>query len=280
MPSGHYTREYYDQLREGSTRSAEVIAPLVLQFLSARSVVDVGCGDGTWLSIFRRLGIEDMLGIDGDYVDPNILQIPHTNFRALDLAKPFDLGRAFDLAISLEVAEHLSPDCAATFIQSLTRLAPAVLFSAAIPLQGGLNHVNEQWPDRWAELFRERGYLPVDCIRRRIWQNQAVEWWYAQNTLLFARADLLESNAALKAELERTNLDQLRLVHPRQYLYVHGLYREAAIRADNPPPPSGLKQASRQFLVCLKNAVIWRLHRIWTREAHACEQPKPFNPGT
>lgn len=93
------------------------MVPLVLQLLPVRSVVDVGCGDGSWLSVFRKLGVTDILGVDGEYVDQDILQIPQDCFQALDLTKPFRLQRAFDLAISLEVAEHLPPDCAPAFVE-------------------------------------------------------------------------------------------------------------------------------------------------------------------
>lgn len=260
MSSEHYTPCFYEALRDGSKRSAEVIVPLVLEFLPVRSVVDVGCGDGSWLAVLRRLGVTDVLGIDGEYVASDLLQIPREFFQAFDLTKPFTLGRTFDLAVSLEVGEHLPADSAATFVESLIRLAPAVLFSAAIPFQGGSHHVNEQWPDKWVALFRRHNYSAVDCIRKRVWENDAVEWWYAQNTLLFVRAELLEKNALLKSESERTNTNQLRLVHPRNYL-------EALI----PLEPSfwGVRAASQLLVACIRNFVRTRLYRIVRKEAHS-----------
>jgi SAM-dependent methyltransferase len=267
MSSEYYTKNFYEEHRSGVTRSAEVIVPLVLELLPVRSVVDIGCGDGSWLGVFRKLGVEEILGIDGEYVDRNILQISEDRFQAHDLTKAFEIDRVFDLAISLEVAEHLPPECAAVFVECLTRLAPIVLFSAAIPFQGGSNHINEQWPDKWADLFKEHDYVPVDFLRKRVWQNEAVFWWYAQNTLLFVRANLLESSPRLKEEFERTSSDQLRMVHPRHYLYLQSLHREAVVRAETPRPPSGLKEASRLFLVCLKNAIKWRLFPAVRRRA-------------
>jgi SAM-dependent methyltransferase len=262
MPSDHYTSDYYNLIQNGCRRSAEIMVPLVLSFVPARSVVDVGCGVGAWLAVFRRNGVEDILGLDGDYIDRNILQIPVERFQATDLSKQLSIPRTFDLAICLEVAEHIPAEFSGPFIESLTRLAPAVLFSAAIPYQGGNHHVNEQWPDKWAELFKTHGYLPVDFVRRRVWQNESVEVWYAQNTLLFASEGLLESNTALRAEHERTNYDQLRLVHPRQYLYMQYLYRGALDH-----PTSGLKVASRNFLTCLRNAFTFRLQAMRNKQA-------------
>jgi SAM-dependent methyltransferase len=263
----YYTTSFYEEIRNGSLRSAEVVVPLVLQLVPARSVLDVGCGDGTWLSVFRKHGVDDMIGIDGGYVSRELLQIPQDRFQDVDLAKPFSLGRVFDLAVCLEVAEHLPPECATGFIESLTCLAPVVLFSAAIPKQGGNHHTNEQWPEYWAKLFGEHGFRPLDFIRRHVWQNDAVEFWYAQNTLLFVQANLLETNASFKAEFERTNRNQLSLVHPRQYLAV-----EEVVRAKLTPPPSGVIAASRLLLVCLRNAVQVRLRTIMGSRASSKEE--------
>jgi SAM-dependent methyltransferase len=213
-----YTNDYYAALREGARRSARVVAPLVLGLAGPHSVVDVGCGQGAWLAVFRELGVEDVLGVDGDHVDRTRLEIPGERFLASDLTRPLRLGRTFDLAASLEVAEHLPAACAEEFVESLSWLAPLVLFSAAAPYQGGERHLNEQWPAYWAALFARRGYLPVDCLRRRLWDHPDVEWWYAQNAFLYAKSDFLETLPALKREYESAGPSALPLVHPKRYL--------------------------------------------------------------
>jgi len=204
-----------------------VIVPLVVERLRPRSVVDVGCGLGTWLSVFLENGVADVTGVDGDYVDASRLEIPAERFVAHDLSTPLSLDRRFDLAVSLEVAEHLPADRAAVFVGSLTALAPFVLFSAAIPFQGGTNHVNEQWPEYWAALFEHRGFAAVDCVRREVWSDENVEWWYAQNTLLFVEEGRLASPRD-GGPFERTPMSQLALVHPRQYLWQVETAREKA----------------------------------------------------
>jgi SAM-dependent methyltransferase len=208
--SDHYDASFFALLSRGATASARQIMPIVLEFVDARSVVDVGCGTGAWLAVAAEHGIEDFLGIDGEWVDAGQLQIPEERFVARDLREPLQLGRRFDLAMSLEVAEHLPPESAETFVESLTRLAPAVLFSAAIPWQGGVNHVNEQWPEYWARTFRSRGFRPLDVIRPRVWHNTAVEWWYAQNTLLFVADDV--STTTVSGAVGDSAVDAL--VHP------------------------------------------------------------------
>jgi SAM-dependent methyltransferase len=259
MPSEHYTSDFYQRLHGGAVRSAEIVVPLVLQLFTVSSVVDVGCGDGSWLAAFRKLGVADTLGVDGDYIQKELLQIPLDCFRPTNLEEPFRFERTFDLALSLEVAEHLPAQSAGVFVECLVAAAPAVLFSAAIPHQGGDNHINEQWPDYWTKIFRQHGYVPVDCVRPRVWQNGAVEHWYAQNVLLFAHQDFVERSPALKLEWERTDVGRLSLVHPRQYLYLENRYREAVARAEQLTPPPGVIAASRFMAVSLKNIVQKRL---------------------
>ena len=143
------------------------------------------------MEVFRNHHIDDILGVDGEWVPAKLLQIPSACFLAHDLMKPIEIKRRFDLAVSLEVAEHLDRDSARSFVQTLVKLSSVVLFSAAIPYQGGTHHVNEQWPDYWAELFARHGYVAIDCIREKGWNNQDVDWFYAQNMLVFADRQLL-----------------------------------------------------------------------------------------
>jgi hypothetical protein len=93
-----------------------------------------------------------------------------------------------------------------------------VIFSAAVPLQWGIKHLNEQWPEYWAEIFRRKGFYAVDCLRKKIWNNSKVEYWYAQNTIIYARKEVIESNSRMLAEFQNTNPKVLSVVHPRKYL--------------------------------------------------------------
>jgi SAM-dependent methyltransferase len=213
-----YSESFYESIPETAQLSAKEIVPLIFEFIQPKSAIDIGCGLGTWLSVFKEYGVEDFLGVDGYYIDKKTLQIPEEKFYQHDLEKPFQIDKQFDLVISLEVAEHLPSKCAETFVNSLVKLGPVILFSAAIPLQGGTNHVNEQWPDYWAKYFQRKGYMVVDCIRKKIWQSNNVGYWYAQNILMFVRQDYLENHHLLKREFENTITSQLSIVHPRMYL--------------------------------------------------------------
>src|ERR1051326_1233660 len=155
-PATPYGASLHEAIGEGSLRSARVVVPILLRSMAVGSVVDFGCGAGNWLSAFHENGLRDILGYDGDYVDTGNLRIDPACFVARNLEREDQVTRRFDLAISLEVAEHLPTARAAGFVDLLVRSAPAVLFGAAIPGQGGVHHVNEQWPDYWRALNRTR----------------------------------------------------------------------------------------------------------------------------
>lgn len=226
--SNHYTGDFFDSIRAGSRSSAKVIAPLVLDLIRCRSVVDVGCGSGTWLRVFQELGVPDITGIDGDYVDKDTLEIDANSFHSMDLSDNPAWNRTYDLALSLEVAEHLPESAAGRFVSFLTALAPVVLFSAAIPGQGGTNHLNEQWPEYWVSRFDAQGFTVIDCIRSAVWTDPNVERWYAQNAFLFVRRDYLSTSTILRELSAKAN--PLALVHPRtleaRYAEIVKLYDE------------------------------------------------------
>jgi SAM-dependent methyltransferase len=210
-----FNQDFYGAMQPGMRRSAEALVPIAIELIEPRSVVDVGCARGDWLKVFAEHGVADVFGIDGEHTEREQLQIPPERFQAVELSEPFSLERRFDLAVSLEVAEHLPESSADGFIASLAALAPAVLFSAAIPRQAGFYHINEQWPGYWAERFERHGFACIDCIRPRIWDREEIQAWYAQNTLLFVTSELLEAREALRAEHDRSGGPPMPIVHPR-----------------------------------------------------------------
>lgn len=177
--------------------SARVVVPLVVALLAPRSVVDLGCGRGEWLHAFIENGTEIIRGFDGDYLDRLRLMIDARHFTAVDLTKPFTISADHDLAVCLEVAEHLSAKQGDNLVQALTDAAPAVLFSAAVPGQGGTVHINEQWPEYWSDLFGRFGFKMFDPFRPRIRDDARVAWWYRQNILLFARESVFATHPEL-----------------------------------------------------------------------------------
>lgn len=201
-----YNKKFFQRQCDGSYASAREIVPLVLELVEVKSVVDVGCGVGTWLRVFEERGIKDLLGIDAGAVDDDNLAIPKDNFLKKDLRGDFSAGlKKFDLALSLEVAEHLPGKYSRSFVKNLTALSDVILFSAAIPGQWGERHINEQLPAYWKKLFRENGFHFFDPFRFKIIDNKNIEWWYRQNLFLAVSEERLKSGP-LK-DLRRYNED-------------------------------------------------------------------------
>ncbi len=199
-------RYLHDAKVHNTTGPGEVV-PLVMDIVGPASVIDVGCGLGTWLVVFEEKGVREIMGVDGDYVNRSQLHISADQFMAADLTQPFHFPRKFDLVISLEVAEHLPENAADTFVQTLTSLGDTILFSAAIPGQGGQNHLNEQWPEYWQEKFARYAFRFYDVIRDKVWSNEKVEVWYRQNMFLVSKRELAEKKV----------LDVLSRVHPELF---------------------------------------------------------------
>lgn len=221
-----YNAGFYDSVDATSSRSAQVVVPLVMDLVSPTSVVDVGCGRGTWLAEFAAQGVDTLLGLDSHHVDQDSMAIDRKNFRVVDLSKPFALEEKFDLAACLEVAEHLPVRMSRTLVRQLTSAAPAVLFSAAIPGQGGTRHINEQWHWYWHAIFAEFSYDCFDVIRASTFSNREVAAWFRQNIFIYAARD--SSIAAALREIEALKRCDLWPVSPGvmiNYMTVSGLIR-------------------------------------------------------
>ena len=204
-----YGEPFYADRQQATRHAAERLLALVAEHISFARVADVGYGTGTWLAAAMRLGADEAFGYEGDWVDRTQLDDDRIVLAAVDLEHTLT-GAKVDLAISLEVAEHLSEARAESFIDDLCAMSPAILFGAAIPGQGGVNHINEQWQSYWALKFASRGFGAFDIIRPRIWSDDAIPPWYRQNPILFL-AGTMERPAGLQPVSELGTLD---IVHP------------------------------------------------------------------
>ena len=187
-----YDDDFMQYAAQSSAYSAAVITSLLYRQLKVDSVLDVGCARGTWLRAWSDRGVADLHGVDGDYVDRRMLEVPACMFTAVDLNNPFDLGRQFDLVQSLEVGEHIEESASEGFVESIVRHARHyIVFSAAPPGQGGEHHINEQPYEFWRKKFERRGFVTFDAVRPAIAGDNKVSYWYRYNSLLFVRDELL-----------------------------------------------------------------------------------------
>jgi SAM-dependent methyltransferase len=228
MPTSLYPADFYANRRAHTAHAAGRIFAALPERLLRNRVADIGCGTGTFLV---ASGASYQFGIEGNWVTPDMLDAPDIVFESQNLEQRFT-GPRVDLVLSLEVAEHLSPLRAESFVADLVAMAPAVLFSAAIPGQGGVGHLNEQWPSYWAAHFATHGYKPYDVLRDKIWTDEAVPAWYRQNAILF-----LDDETAAALALTASDPALLDRVHPafwaranRELKYANALPESEVLR--------------------------------------------------
>lgn len=214
--ASHYDVNFYKGQKDISKQSAEEIVPMLSNMFQPKSIADVGCGVGTWLAVWERMGINDLLGIDGDYVDRNQLQIDKNDFFPFDLTTELSLEKKYDLVTSFEVGEHIPQEFADTFVKNICSLSNIVVFSAALPGQGGTNHINEQWPHFWAGHFKNNGFIAVDCLRHKIWNNEKIGYYYRQNIIVYIHESIYNQFETLNINSNDTDQNiPLPLVHPQ-----------------------------------------------------------------
>ncbi|HJS86563.1 MAG TPA: class I SAM-dependent methyltransferase [Acetobacteraceae bacterium] len=190
--ASHYDQTFYDRQIDGRLKSARKYAAILATMLLPKSVLDIGCGRGTWLKAFSERGAERLVGIDGPWNSQAGMIDSSIQFAQCDLENMPMLGERFDLSLSLEVGEHLSMNAAEKLIAALCGASDIVVFGAAVPGQGGINHINEQPQSFWASKFLARGYSAFDLFRPKVWEDEDVEVYYRQNTFLYAKEDALQ----------------------------------------------------------------------------------------
>ncbi len=131
--------------------------------------------------------MNDVFGVDGVDIPRADFLAPFELLRVVDLTRPLNLGRKFDMVLCLEVAEHIDEAFGAVLVETLTRHSDRVVFSAACPNQPGQHHVNCQWPEYWQALFNRHGFACDDDIRWKIWNDRTVDQFYRQNMFIATR---------------------------------------------------------------------------------------------
>lgn len=184
-----YTQQWFLDRAERSDRDWHLLVPDIVAAIGKcpRSVIDLGCGDGSALRWFREAGAESLVGVDAngppEWSRGIGLHLRH------DLTQPIDLRQRADLVVCVEVAEHLPESAADTLVENLVRHGDRILFSAAPPGQGGTGHINEQPPEYWQRKFAKFGYEYQDLFRHRL--HPDVSPWFRANLTLVAKPEKL-----------------------------------------------------------------------------------------
>lgn len=211
MHTNNYSPNFFAHLAQGKASYKKILRPLI-EALRPQSVVDFGAGAGTWLAAAKDLGVERVLGIDGPWSQGRHRLVEENEFREVNLEDALPNVGRFDLAISLEVLEHITPAAGERAVQWLCDRADVVLFSAAVPGQGGVHHINEAWQSAWARQFAAQGLLAFDIVRPAVWREPDIPWWYRQNAVVYARPEL-----GARFGWQASDPAALDVVHPEMY---------------------------------------------------------------
>lgn len=249
-----YNKKFYEYVEAHSVQEAKIIISHIIKRFQPKSVVDFGCAEGVWLKTIQEMDSHiSVLGLDGDYVAKDRLKIPENCFRSADLSKPVRLPQKYDLALSLEVAEHIDEQYSDIFIDNLVNASDCIIFSAAIPQQGGTHHVNEQRQSYWVKKFAERGYLADISIRNHFWNEQKIVYYYRQNLLCFMK------KGAILRELDKEELYDV--VHPELLARVRAMTDDLASQfytiLSNPENFEKLYYTCKKVVKSHKNIVIY-----------------------
>ncbi len=218
-----YDDSYYLRRQEKSLTSAAKIVEHLSKYHSPKTVIDIGCGRGSWLKAFDDSEVTKKVGVDGPWNTQTDMLDSQIQFFQSDLANPESIqieGR-FELAISLEVAEHLPPDSSEPLVKALVKYSDVVLFSAAYEHQPGRGHVNTRQHSYWAELFAQEDYVVFDLFRPVFWGDSEVQYFYQQNCFLYVRknSDIIK-NFAERNIFPMANIEFMNCVHPKLFTRV------------------------------------------------------------
>jgi len=227
--------------------SARRILPSLIELFGAKSSVEVGCGNGHWTQAAIDAGVETYKVVDGPWNNRAELLVDQRHFIEADLSVPLELPQRFDMAICLEVAEHVRAESAAVLVRSLADAADVVLFGAAVPYQGGYGHINEQWPSYWRDLFAPLGYRPYDLVRPAHWDDRSIHYWYRQNAFVYVNERNQEAARIAAAAATSATLPLFDAVHPEKFEEIAS-YRSIALKRLVKRMPSWLKTRARQKL--------------------------------
>lgn len=200
-----YDENFYKINAKESYESARLVIDIFKKYYNPHSVIDLGCGVGTWLKAWQENGANEILGVDANQMPENMLYISRKNLHVVDFENSsFNVDKKYDLAQSLECLEHISPQNEDKILSILYKASDLVLFSAAIPMQVGTNHINCHKLQYWVDKFKDKGYKCYDIIRPEcIKKNIKIGSWYMQNILVFAKdekAQILEEKGAIPIE--------------------------------------------------------------------------------
>ena len=184
-----YDDKFFDKNLEWNTPIAAKLAGVLLDCFHPRSVVDLGCGNAEFLNEFQKKGII-VQGYEGSRSAIGKASIDKQHIKLFDLRNKIEEKEKYDLALCLEVAEHIENKFSQRLVENLTSLSDKVVFTAATPGQGGHFHINEQPREFWVNIFKQRNYgydaQTTEKVKNDM-KKAGVLSWYCDNLMVFKK---------------------------------------------------------------------------------------------
>lgn len=172
-----------ERVYESAKRIYEVISPYLPKI---NSVVDIGCGMAAFSKVFQESGVEKVTLIDHpNFKASNCLVKQEFQFIPCNLDKEIPENLSADLLICTEVLEHITKKRSLQVLDFITSCSDIIIFSAAIPRQGGLGHINEQRHEFWIKEFKKREFDYADLFKTKIINDESIFYWLRQNIFIF-----------------------------------------------------------------------------------------------
>ncbi len=175
MPETIYDKEYHEKIETEERPAAERIADYIFNKFNPSSIIDYGCSTGIYLKPFERYKI-DLKGLENssDALENKLLN----EVEYCDLTIPLKLEYTSDFSLSIEVGEHIEEQYADIYVKNICDNSfKWVLFSAAIPGQSGVGHINCQYKDYWIKKF-EKNFFIVDYVETKLFLDYLVTGYH------------------------------------------------------------------------------------------------------
>ena len=197
-----YSTDFYQSVTSRAVIASEVALGTILKNFVAQSVIDIGAGDGVWTSTALSIGNPTRLTVvDLPGSTFKLLQKVDKSIKKITLNFENDMlknGEPYDLGICVEVIEHISTGRALLLLDWISVNCCTVMFSGAIPGQGGTHHINEQNQSYWLNVMMARGFIPIDNIRPQLYRNGKIPQYYRNNIFFFINSRFIHEHRIKK----------------------------------------------------------------------------------
>jgi len=185
----NYDNKYYKKKYIKYRSWEKDIGRNIVSMFQPKSILDLGCGIGSYLEGALEGGCKDLYGIELNYDKAKKYITKNISFyiKSGDITKELNLKKKFDCVLSIEVAEHVEMSQVSFFINNIIRYAEKyILFTAAPPGQPGRGHINLKKKNFWIKYIEDKGVTYKDEI-----VQQCVKAWSDFNTPLYILQNLM-----------------------------------------------------------------------------------------